>query len=100
MQAHREAIADLTFAPKDNVFASGSRDGIIRVWAVGKKEPLVTLKAGKVTSLSFNERGNLLAFAAEDAPITVWDLKSGKAAAKIERTEGCSSVAFLRKATR
>lgn len=58
LQAHREAVRDVTFAPTDMKFATASDDGTIRVWNFneGIEERVLT---GVIVSTNGQDTGGM-----------------------------------------
>jgi GTPase SAR1 family protein len=79
LEGHNETILSITFNPQGTILASGSSDGIVKVWEIASGELLHTLEGhqGDVYSLSFNSSGTTLASGSEDSTVRLWDVKHG-----------------------
>ena len=60
LHAHKKGIRALDFHKTESrIFASGSLDGMIKVWDMTSTKPLITAKAhAPITSLSFSEKNS------------------------------------------
>jgi WD40 repeat protein/uncharacterized caspase-like protein len=78
---HSAAIRSISFSPDDSLLASGSEDGVVKVWSVSDRRLLMTLKASivAVVGLEFTADGKHLITATEEDHnnLKVWDLMSG-----------------------
>ncbi|WP_197289367.1 TIR domain-containing protein [Saccharothrix sp. NRRL B-16348] len=72
-----DAVFATAFTPDGTVVATGSRDGIVRLWDVAERrivgEPL-TGHTGPVGALAFTPDGRTLASAGDDGVIRLWDV--------------------------
>ncbi|GAM52742.1 hypothetical protein EBME_1205 [bacterium endosymbiont of Mortierella elongata FMR23-6] len=75
-------VNSVTFSPKKGegeVLASGSGDGMVRLWNVGSGVNLKELNhGGSVNSVSFSRNGEMLASGSTDGTVKLWSMKSGK----------------------
>ncbi len=72
---HKDKVTALAFSPNGKYLASGSADSTVRIWDGESFAPLQTLKAGSITSLSFNPNNIWLASAGKS--VKVWDAGTG-----------------------
>jgi WD40 repeat protein len=72
---HGGAVLALAYDPKEVWIASGTADGVARLWNVSTGEIIHTLKGhlGGVTSLAVNSDGSLLATASQDMTVKLWN---------------------------
>lgn len=79
---HRERVTSLSFHPIQEVMASSSEDGTIKMWDVDGTEaaPPRTLKGhtGKVWKACFNAQGTMLASCGQDLSIKLWSMTTFK----------------------
>lgn len=74
-------LEEIAFAvdvsPQGEVFASGCRSGIIRIFDLRKAELIFTLlgHVNSVTSIAFSPNGQVLASGSTDETINIWDWK-------------------------
>jgi WD40 repeat protein len=104
LQWHRDAVLSLAFSPDEPLMATGSRDGTIAIWNVGRglwdavlgvREHSWRAGAGPITSLAFSADGKWLASGGEKEPIKLWDCSAWQAAHQIPHDrQGVCRVAF------
>jgi WD40 repeat protein/serine/threonine protein kinase len=77
---HGSLVLCLAFNPTGQYLASGSRDGVIKVWDLESGQPLRTFRAGEVMahSVAFSPDGQRLACACSDGSLKIWDLQAEK----------------------
>ena len=94
----------LAFSPNGRWFATGSRDGILRVWDVftimklGDVPPSLVIQAHKkgVNSVAFSPDGSILATGGNDAVARFWDIETGELLGlMIGGTFAVPSIAFV-----
>ncbi|KDN52819.1 WD40 repeat-like protein [Tilletiaria anomala UBC 951] len=83
------AYESLAFHPDGQLLATGTKEGVIRVWDVKTAAKATTFRGSQVgsaiTALSFSENGYYLAAAAKNSTIVqVWDLRKLSVAGTIE----------------
>ena len=69
----------LTFSPGGATFASGHKDGTIRLWDVASRTITTTLEGHRryIDSVSFSPDGGTLASASADGTVKLWDIATG-----------------------
>jgi U3 small nucleolar RNA-associated protein 13 len=77
--------------------ASGSEDGVIRVWDLQKSKNIATLDShvSIVRSLDYSASERALVSASRDKTVMLWDTKSWKTRKVIPVLEGVEAVGFL-----
>jgi small GTP-binding protein len=79
-------VWDVKWSPRDDqIFASASQDGAIRVWKLDGNQPTSVLEGhmGAILSLSFSTDGLLLASKSDDGFVGLWRLDTGERIAAI-----------------
>lgn len=98
---HRAEITSIAFSPKMNLLATGSRDGMIKVWDLQKNREKFTIQDERIRSLVFSRDGKILlssSFASTN--IKAWDANSGKKIAILEGHNGyISSIQYNQSGT-
>ena len=104
LQWHREAVSAVAFSPSRPLAATGSRDGSIALWDVGRglydavigfRERSLSANAGGVESLSFSASGDWLASTGVDQSIMIWNTASWRQETSIiANRDGCCHAAF------
>ena len=106
VKGHEEKVNALAWSPDCNTLASGSSDGVVKVWRADSGQELHSLQAdaGKVYSLAWHPDGTRLATAHEDPPkprfsylqtgVRIWDTASGTELLTLHATENTMAVAW------
>ncbi len=77
-QAHTSTVAALAFSPDEDILATGSFDGSIKLWDLERGALLWTSwRTNNIQRLAFAPDGRTLASSGADAAIQLWDAKSG-----------------------
>jgi transcriptional regulator with XRE-family HTH domain len=77
-QAHSSTVATLTFSPNEGTLATGSFDGSVKLWDLGRGALLWTSwQTNNTQRLAFAPDGRTLASSGADAAIQLLDAKSG-----------------------
>jgi len=89
MRGHKDAVKAVAYSPKGDLVVSGSEDGAVKVWQVGKDvgTPLHDFEIVKGTykgirSVSVNSTNTWVAAGNYGGEIKVWNLASGKGSGK------------------
>jgi len=85
VQAHREPVRTVTFAPGDAKFASASDDGTLRLWDFGSMAPERTLEGHgwDVRAADWHPWRALVASGSKDNLVKLWDPRAGAAVATL-----------------
>lgn len=80
-KSYRNKIMVAKFSPQGGRFATGARDGEVRLWDVRTRAPIAQpLKHGnEVLGLAFSPLGNKLAVVSRDKQTTIWQVSAGSA---------------------
>ncbi|MGB3208910.1 MAG: AAA-like domain-containing protein, partial [Crinalium sp.] len=74
LEAHRNAVKVVNFSPDNQIIASGSDDGTIKIWKP-KGVLLKTLnQGGKVYGVNFSPDGKIIAAGSDNGTIKIWTL--------------------------
>jgi WD40 repeat protein/transcriptional regulator with XRE-family HTH domain len=78
-QAHTAAVQALGFSPDEQMLATGSWDGTIKLWNLENGALLwLGQHTGSIHRLTFTPDGRTLASGGDDAVIRLWDVSTGK----------------------
>jgi WD40 repeat protein/transcriptional regulator with XRE-family HTH domain len=85
-QAHTAAVQALAFSPNEQLLATGSWDGMFKLWKLGNgslsggEVSLLWLgqHTGSIHRLVFTPDGRMVASGGDDAAIRLWDVSTGK----------------------
>lgn len=84
-EAHQGAVDFLAWARDGQYLASGSQDGLVRVW--GARRLGLRGHAGPISSISWHPQRPLLATGAMDKEIRLWDLESETLSASLTEND-------------
>ncbi|MGI9316705.1 MAG: hypothetical protein ACR2QW_05185, partial [bacterium] len=95
----REGGVPVAFSPDGALLASGSLNGVIRLWRPGDfTMPVASLQghAGRMLALRFSGDGKYLASSGEDATVRLWNLKAPTSTPVMLKTgsKAVNSLAF------
>lgn len=77
-RAHHTVVAAMAFSPDERYLATGSWDGVIKVWDTSTATLLWTSPAvDAIMGLAYSPDGRALASGATDGQIRIWDAASG-----------------------
>lgn len=86
LKGHSGVVTAVAITPDSNTAITGSADGTVRFWDLKARKETKSLKqAGPVTALALSPNGETLAVVlADDAALTLLDLKKDEALPKLE----------------
>ena len=90
-------VSCITFAPDDQILATGDRDGLVRIWEKETGRELASLGGHllPVRRVAFSPDGRFLASASDDKTARLWDMSGYKQLAALEgHVQGVTGVAF------
>ena len=97
LEGHDVAVRSAVFSPDGTKLASVSEDGVIRIWDVGTKTEVATLRnSGGARPLEWSPDGRLLAAGLHDGTTNVWDLSAGTVVRRFGGNDDTFSVRFVR----
>jgi WD40 repeat protein len=79
LRGHANIVTSLAFTQGGRRLASGTDDGDVRVWDLGREEELQTLRGSDsfVNALAFSPDGRLLASGGDEDAVRLWDPRAG-----------------------
>jgi WD40 repeat protein len=76
LRGHAGAVTCLALAPDGLLLASGSKDGMVRLWAPPEGRPVQVLQHSReVQCVAFSPDGRLLASGGKDRQVRLWSLE-------------------------
>lgn len=96
---HNQRVLAAAASPREDLFATGSADGTVRLWEDHHLACRCILRghSNYVIGLAFSPSEDILASASLDGTVRLWDTRTGaERAAFTGHTIGASSVAFSR----
>ena len=83
-------VKSVSFSPDGTTLASGSADGVVRLWDVATMENTATLEGhwDWISSVSFSPDGTTLAFGLRDGTVILWDVATRAEIATLEGHTG------------
>lgn len=80
LDAHKEAVRDISFSPRDGKFCSASDDGTLKIFDFrqAKEERTMTGHGWDVRVAQWHQRHSVIASGGKDNLIKLWDPRAGK----------------------
>jgi WD40 repeat protein/tRNA A-37 threonylcarbamoyl transferase component Bud32 len=90
LTGHTNGVESVSFSPDGKYLASGSRDGIIKLWNVSDGSLIRTFEGhnDSVHSVSFSPDGRYIASGSDDKTVRLWDTSSGVLVKKFKNHKG------------
>jgi len=90
LEGHQGWVNSVNVDPNNELLASASHDGTIKLWDLETGEQVNRLEGhqGWVNSVDFDSNGELLASGSKDKTIKLWDVESGKQVTRLEGHQG------------
>ena len=93
-EGHTDSVNFVGFPRDGETLASGSRDGMVKLWDVETLQNIATLRLGS-SAVAFSTDGKKVASGSYDGIIELWDVVSQREIATLKvHTEGIISMAF------
>ncbi len=88
----------VAFHPSGRLLAGGSTSGPVRLWDVGTRQEVASLKGheGTCWAVAFRPDGEQMASAAADGQLRLWDVATRETKAVLAVPSGVSSLAYSR----
>lgn len=88
-RAHQSVVSAIAFSPDEQRLATGSWDGVIKVWASANGTLLWTSPLGSaISALDISPDGRALASGGTDGQIRIWDITSGELLQTLNENRG------------
>ncbi|MFK4104956.1 helix-turn-helix domain-containing protein [Streptomyces sp. NPDC019531] len=98
LTGHSGPVNAVAFAPEDQLLATGSSDGTVRLWrTAGRRQDAVFAVGGKVRSVAFGLDGRTLAAGVSGATggtVRVWDVAARRVVATLTTNAPVRAVAY------
>lgn len=76
---HSKDVSAMSWNPDGTLLASGSHDGILRLWTPqGDLHLVLSMHQGPIFGVKWNRRGTEILTGSQDGTAIVWDMQSGK----------------------
>jgi WD40 repeat protein len=98
LEAHSDGVAGLAVSPNNELLASASVDGTVKIWEIATRKLLATLEdegfLDIASSPSFSPDSKTLATSSADGAVRLWDLPTMRERGRIEGLGEVASVAY------
>ncbi|KAF4428921.1 vegetative incompatibility protein HET-E-1 [Fusarium austroafricanum] len=79
LKGHSQKITTLAVSPNGQLLASGSQDGMVKLWLIeGVEVQSLNIHTSAIHSLAFSPDNHLVASASADGIVGLWDTESGQ----------------------
>ncbi|KAJ0413981.1 quinon protein alcohol dehydrogenase-like superfamily [Aspergillus carlsbadensis] len=80
LAGHSESVGIITFSPDGKQIASGSDDGVIKLWdtVTGSLQQTLSRHSGRITALAFLPDGKQIMSGASNGAVMLWDTTTGE----------------------
>jgi WD40 repeat protein/serine/threonine protein kinase len=94
---HRQPVVSLALRPDGTRVASGSQDGVVRIWQLDTGECLHTLaeRAGRVTAVCFGPDGHYLFCGYDTGTLQLWSPGAAQPVRRLGEGHDCCTAAAL-----
>ena len=94
---HRGSVNSISLSPDGKTIASGSADGMIKLWNVESGKEIHTLNGhrGSVNSISFSPDGKTIASGDADGKIKIWNVASSKEIRTLSESQDSVKIRIL-----
>jgi len=83
LSVHDETVSVLAASNDGGVFATGTEEGVLRVWERGSETPLLELTfEAEILDLDFDRGGDFLALATGEGELLLWDVPGDREVAR------------------
>ncbi|BDA71786.1 WD-40 repeat-containing protein [Calothrix sp. PCC 7716] len=94
LEGHLADVNGVVFSPNNQLIASASSDGTVRLWqASGKKLRIIKAHSKRVNSVAFSPNGKMLVSGSADKSVKLWTI-DGKLLRTFPHNEVVNSVTF------
>ncbi|KAK3819619.1 MAG: WD40-repeat-containing domain protein [Benniella sp.] len=95
---HQNSVKSVAYSPRGDQIASGSEDGLLKLWGVEARTCLWTLTGHteRVNNVAYSPRGDMIVSTSWDKSMRLWDVTSGQCRAVIQHYKsGAKDIAWI-----